>query len=350
MNRRNTAKPALTRILSEGLTRTGVNNAEVGRRLGVRRQTVQGWLKRNVFPDEPAFLRLTEMADLTGPSGNPMTVKEAQAKFAFQLRKERMSRIERAAPATLPEAFRQLDIAQRSVCKTIERAASGLLPAMNSLGDRNFILTFTASVFPYLYRTEGDESETYLAKEGAAAVARGAYLIAFVPSRKIRSHYRKHFNLNRLESDREFEHMCDRYKEWVLAHWRRAKVKPGGGKIPAAAWFDEHVFQVVVGCDNTPYFLPGWTFSVFGEYRPPKDTFLRGMFRTQDDAFGAWVGHPACPLFESRLQYVADCLLSDECRRLASKGEERRAHALNILRAMLTAHHIKYERLKRAGD
>ena len=316
MARKNDGKPPPKKrkfgeAFAEQLEAQGISVSEAARRLNVRRQTVDRWIKHNVWPRDE-FRDVCAVADMRDERGQPLGWSEAAKMYEIKETQWQMNRWDRDS-SSLDDSLKKVDKLMLPGLKAFRKAADETPEVFGQMGRNHFLVVFTGTVEPLVYRYR---SQFDVARWAIKAVRNEAVLAVVTPTPATIARYADHWRFDRVEEYEEFVQSYSDFRAWAVEQWK-------GSLAPTVArdHFDSHVIQLEV--EECPYFTPGWTFSLFGEYLPGKTTMLRGAFRSPDDLMGLWQLYPPCRLFEPRLRQTASLILREEIKRLKKLPPEQ---------------------------
>jgi hypothetical protein len=163
------------------------------------------------------------------------------------------------------------------------------------MGDGNLLVVFSASVMPLIYRTA---HQSGVANYTWQALQRGLLVCVIVPTDKYTKKLRR-YGFKDLETPLGFRTQLDLFRRRGAERYRSEQVP----EESINEYLHGRLQQIHV--DWSPWFTPGFTYSLFGEFAAVGPPVYRGGMRTPEDAFGDWTPFPKASRLEERLRKAA---------------------------------------------
>jgi hypothetical protein len=239
-------KQRLSKALKVGLQSKGFTLVKAAKTLGIKPDTLRGWISRNRFPQEE-LLRLAQLAGL------PTDLIQLRGRYIVNLQTQPELLSSGGVLRTLDEALSFLDTRIDDQLRLYRDFGHDVRLLFGALAEGDIFVYCALDELPYELDSLG---WTVAGELVAQAIERKAHLIYFHPSQQIVDAMRS-LRLRKVPNPSEFADALSQFKLRIM------KMKPNLD----VDYISEHV--IAVECDVCPFMVPGHKYVLFFHSKSP---------------------------------------------------------------------------------
>lgn len=274
----------------------GLSCFELARRIGISRSTVGSWLNTNRWT-RGIFRKACEAIEVARELGlADFGHAHVAERFVIEWKREEKNRAQKRGYGFSDE-FEEIDRTLQTVRRKLTHVSTSLCELTSRMKHGHLVVVFSGTVMPLIYRTNHESS---IVDSVLDALTNGALFCVIAPTEKYWKRLRTYYGFDSLEAPSDFDKQLQLFRERAYQVFQNRKMPEDQIRL----YLYGRLQQIHV--NSSPWFCPGFTFSLFAEFNDDETTFRAGM-RVPEDAFGYWTAFPIKKnnRFETRLRKAA---------------------------------------------